>query len=517
MITGALFSGFVGLVRQIKTRFHGSAQVERVLSQGEAPLRSELFSADQMEQHGRSLAASHRLASGRAPDQLLSRLAKNEAALISVCNLLTEAVTSKLPITPAGEWLLDNFYLIEEQIRTAKRHLPKGYSRELPRLENVPSDSTAASAGRPRVYDIAIEIISHGDGRVDMDVLSRFVAAYQSVTPLKLGEIWATPIMLRLAVIENLRRVAVRIAAGRLVRNLANEWADKMMETAENDPTSLILVIADMARSKPPMVSAFVAELARRLQGRGPALVLPLNWIEQRLSETGMTIEQSVQLENQQQAADQVSISNSIGSLRVLGAVDWRNFVESMSLVEKVLLQDPDGFYGRMDFATRDRYRHATERIAKKTRLSEIDVAQKALALAHRGVEIDGASGLDGRTSPTHRARHVGYYLVDKGLPELEQLAEVRLNKLDAMQRIAARIPLLLYLGPILLITALITAGLVGQAHSKWAFDWQSTGLSVATIKAVYWVLVVVLGSFTVLAASQLAVALVDWRGALVV
>ncbi len=205
------------------------------------------------------------------------------------------------------------------------------------------------------------------------------------VTALKLGELWAIPIMLRLALIENLRRVGVRIAAGWAERNLADSWADQMTETAEKDPKSLILVIADMARSNPPMVSAFVAELARRLQGRGPALALPLTWIEQRLSESGLTIEQLVQSENQQQAADQVSISNSIGSLRVLGAMDWREFVETMSVVEQTLREDPGGVYGRMDFATRDRYRHATEEIAKKGRLTEGEVARKAVELARTG------------------------------------------------------------------------------------------------------------------------------------
>jgi cyclic beta-1,2-glucan synthetase len=244
------------------------------------------------------------------------------------------------PDHPGREWLLDNFYLIEEQISTAKRHLPKGYSRELPRLARGPS------AGCPRVYDLALEIIAHGDGRVDTESLGRFVAAYQTVTALKLGELWAIPIMLRLALIENLRRVGVRIAPGWDERNLADSWADRMTEIAEQDPKSLILVIADMARSGPPMVGAFVAELARRLQGRGPALALPLTWIEQRLSESGLTIEQLVQSENQQQAADQVSISNSIGSLRVLGAMDWRDFVETTSVVERTLREDPAGVYG---------------------------------------------------------------------------------------------------------------------------------------------------------------------------
>jgi cyclic beta-1,2-glucan synthetase len=147
----------------------------------EPPLRSELFSSDQMKRHGKALADSHKLSLGRASDRLLTRLAENEGVLIGACNLLTAAVKANRRIAPAGEWLLDNFYLIEEQIRMARRHLPKGYSRELPRLLN------GSSAGLPRVYDIALEIISHGDGRVDPENLSSFVTAYQTVTVLKLA------------------------------------------------------------------------------------------------------------------------------------------------------------------------------------------------------------------------------------------------------------------------------------------------------------------------------------------
>jgi len=141
----------------------------------EPPLRAELFSSDQMEEHGKTLAGSHRVGVSRAPDQLLSRLRENESVLRGACDLLSEAVTANRRIAPAGEWLLDNFYLIEEQIHTARRHLPKGYSRGLPRLIQRPS------AGLPRVYDIALEPISHGDGRVDPESLSSFVAAYQTV------------------------------------------------------------------------------------------------------------------------------------------------------------------------------------------------------------------------------------------------------------------------------------------------------------------------------------------------
>ena len=450
----------------------------------EPPLRAELFSADQMMQHGKSLASGHETADGRAPDRLLPRLAANERVLVETRDLVTEAVRTDRRITPAGEWLLDNFYLIEEQIRTARRHLPKGYSRELPTLRH------GASAGYPRVYDIALETISHGDGRVDPENLSSFVASYQSVSVLTLGELWAIPIMLRLALIENLRRVAVRIAVDRIDRNRADHWADKMAEIAESDPNSLILAVADMARSDPPMVSSFVAELARRLQGRSPSLALPLTWIEQRLSQSGQTIEQMVQSENQQQAADQVSIGNSIGSLRFLGAMDWREFVETMSAVESTLREDPRGVYGRMDFTTRDRYRHVVERIANRSRLTEVQIAR--LAIGFTGSARTAADGDD-------RASHVGYYLIDKGLPQLERAAEMRPTASGTFHRYAARFPLLVYLGPLLLTTALLTGGLAAAALAA------APGVPA----------LVLAGVLALLCTSQLAADLVNWLASL--
>jgi cyclic beta-1,2-glucan synthetase len=452
----------------------------------EPPLRSELLSASQMERHGKALAGAHTLSTDTVPEQLLTRLGENEGVLHEVRDLLTEAVKGNRRITPAGEWLLDNFYLIEEQVRTAKRHLPKGYSRELPRLKKGPSSRL------PRVYDIALETISHGDGRVDPENLSSFVAAYQTVTLLKLGELWAIPIMLRLALIENLRRVSTRIAADGIARNHADYWADQISENAGKNPKDLILVIADMARSKPPMVSAFVAELTRRLQGQGPALALPLTWIEQQLAESSLTIEQLVQADSQQQAADQLSISNSIGSLRFLSAMDWRKFVETMSVVEKTLCEDPGGVYGKMDFATRDQYRHVVEKIAKSSRLSEMEVAHVAIRLAREA----GGSG-----NGDDRANHVGFYLIDKGLAELEGVAVAHLSFTEAIKRTIHRFPFFFYLGTIGLITAILTGCLFFEAHSH--------GLRGSSL----WLL----GVLSLLCVSQLAIALTNWLTTLLV
>lgn len=474
-------TSLAGYLRQIKKIRLPQRGRPRVHSFDEPPLRSELFSAEQMEQHGKRLAASHRLSSDRPPqDHLLTRLAENEALLLSVYGRLTAAVKAKQQITPASEWLLDNYYLVEEQVRTAKRHFPKNYSRELPRLASGPSE------GLPRVYDIALETIAHGDGRVDPESLGRIISAYQTVSPLKIGELWAIPIMLRLALIENLRRVGVRIAAGRIDRDQATMWAEQMRAVAEKDPKSLVLLIADMARSNPPLSTPFVSEFTRRLQGQNSALALPLTWIDQVLSESGLSIEQLVQTGNQQQAADQVSVSNSIGSLRFLGAMDWRRFVESMSIVEAKLREDPSGAYPRMDFSTRDSYRHAIEKIAKHSALSEVAIAEHAVRLALAAQTTAGASA---------RTTHVGYYLVDSGIGDLEKAVNASPSASVTPTMRHPHRPLYIYLGSIGALTFIFTAFLMSAA--------QQEGVEGGALA--------LLGVLLVIATSQLALALVNW------
>ncbi|MEJ7587604.1 MAG: glucoamylase family protein [Ferruginibacter sp.] len=443
------------------------------------PLRSELFTEEQLENHARGLATRHILISEDPSEQLLKRLAENEKILLEVHALLTEVVKENNRIAPAGEWLLDNFFLIEEQIYTGKKHLPKGYSKGLPQL------SKGKSAGLPRVYDIAVEIISHSDGHVDLTTLVSFVNAYQINTFLKLGELWAIPIMLRLALLENLRRLSIQIAVDINNKLIAGQWADKMLEAVETDPKNLVLVIADMARSEPPMEGAFVAELTRRLQEKGSSVSLPLTWMEQTLAENGTTSNELVQLENQKQAADQVSISNSISSLRFLSNTDWRDFVESTSIVEQTLSQDTDSIYSAMDFHTRDQYRHAVEKIAKNSNLSEQEVAALAIQLAKENGEKNGDL----------RQGHVGYYLTGKGRLLVEKQANVKVSKEDYWRNFANRFPLLVYLGGIFVFAGLFSLALVAKAY----YDGSDKTL------------LILLSIVIIFATSQLAVSIVNW------
>ncbi len=451
------------------------------LSEGGAPLRSELFTNEQLAAHARQLAATHRTEQRMESNELLANLAANED-VIRAFNQKTSEGDKDRRIAPAAEWLIDNFYLIEEQIQLARRHLPRGYSRELPRLVNT------SSAGLPRVYDIILELICHVDAQMDEEPLRAFIAAYQEVASLTLGELWAIPIMMRLGLIENLQRITNRLLSAEAERDEAHQWVDRLQEMAEDSPSNLVVVVADMAKAELPLSSAFVAEFSQRLSRQSPLLHFARSWLEQRLVEIGPSIEELIQKETQLQAADQVSVSHCISSLRFLSAIDWKEFVEDLSGVDTILREDPASVYPEMDFATRDRYRHAVESLSRHSRLPEAEVARKAIELA--------AGGL-----PGGRTAHVGYYLVDKGQPVLEQAVQARWPRRTLIQRCIQSYPLAFYAGGIGVVTLVATIGFLCQARTMLTGGWEHIGFALVFL----------------ICASQLAVALMNWLSTLLV
>lgn len=407
----------------------------------------DLFSAEQLERYGSTLARIHKVTSHAVPDKLLDYLTQNEAILKHSYEKLTQKIVDDDSFSPAREWLLDNFYLIQEHILNARRLLPKVYGNALPQLANN-------LVGYPRVYDIALQIIIHSDGHWDLENLQRFIGAYQNVTILTLGELWALPIMLGIALIQNLSQASKYVVAVRNDRVLAASWANRIIEIAVSDPKQVIIVLADMARAQTTMSATFVAELARRFQNAG--LALPLSYLEEHLSEDGLSIEQVIQNENRQRAAKQVSISNSIESLRYLNEVNWQDFVEAMSSVEQTLRSDPTGTYSKMDFESRDLYRHVIERLSRASLKSENEVAAIAIELAKSKADLTLIGNND--TNPDKvRLCHVGFYLIDKGIHTLENLLGIRPSVWQKIARYSMQQILQIYLGSFLLTTGLIT------------------------------------------------------------
>ena len=364
--------------------------------EAEEPLRAELLSVAQLKRFAQELAGEHAVDTGPGYNRLLPRLADNAQALRGAHEVILAADAAGRRLSAPEEWLLDNFYLIEQQIELARIHLPRRYSHLLPRLTRGPH------RGLPRVYGLAAELIAHLDGLLDAESITAFVGAYQAAKTLKLGELWAFPISLRLALIENLRRVAVRVAGRRRDLDDGLAWANRMLAVAESEPRQLIRLLAQFADDRTVLSAPFLSELVGRLQSQGAPVSIVLNWIDQTLAEESTTVAQRLQQDGHEQAAEHLSIINSIGSLRFLGAMDWKVFVEEQSRVEQILRRDPAGAYARQDFATRDHYRHLVEQLAMRSGRSETEVARLALELASSAPQ----------TADGERSRHIGSWLV---------------------------------------------------------------------------------------------------------
>ncbi len=344
----------------------------------EPPIRAELFSVERLEQHATSLAAAQHVApKPKRGRPLARRLRDNAGVLAETYRSVVRAASAHQPITPAGEWLLDNFHIADEQVREIQCYLPPGFYRELPKLADGPLQ------GYPRVFGIAWELIAHTDSAFDVQKLTRFVQAYQKVQPLTIGELWALAITLRITLVENLRRLADSIQAQQSAGRLADTLADRILGTAaaHPEPEAMILRSLDQAAWSP----AFAVELALRLRDQGPNVTSAQRWLNARLAAEGTTADQIVREEFQCQGATDITVRSVITSMPLVSMINWAEFFESVSPVDAILRGGSD--FAAMDFSTRDRYRRAIEELARESGRDEVMVAQHAIAAARRAAD----------------------------------------------------------------------------------------------------------------------------------
>src|SRR5881296_4218772 len=360
----------------------------------EDPIRADLFGIERLEQHAESLAAAQ-VVMRQSPRgrRLLQHVEHNGRVLLESYRAIARAIQQEHAITPAAEWLVDNFHVVDEQLREIRDDLPPGFYRKLPKLAEGPL------AGYPRVYGIAWAFVAHTDSRFDPESLRRFVHAYQRVQPLTIGELWAVAITLRIVLVENLRRLAESIVRGRAARQEADALADELLGIGDGPVAPTAKGLARFEGG--PLVTAFAVQLVQRLREQDRAVTPALRWLDQRLEAQGRTSEDIVRIEHQRQAAMNVTVRNVIMSMSLMSALDWAQFFEAVSLVDEVLRAGPN--YAAMDFATRDAYRHAVEELGRGSRRPELDVARRAIAhTQHADVDTD-------------RRRDPGFYLVGNG------------------------------------------------------------------------------------------------------
>jgi cyclic beta-1,2-glucan synthetase len=448
------------------------------LPDSQDPIRAELFSVERLEQQAEEVAAQRLLAEGRSGRPLSPRVRDSGRVLLRCYRELAAVIREEGAITPAAEWFVDNFHVVEDVLREVREDLPPGFYRRLPKLAEGPLE------GYPRVLGLAWPFVAHTDSRFEPETLQRFVQRFQRVQVLTIGELWAVPIALRLVLLENLRRLAEQILNGRAARRDADALANELLGLGGQPARRLAFQRIEAAT----LPTGFAVQLVQRLREQDPESTPALAWLSEELSRLGTSPDELVRLEHQRQAAMNVTVRNVITSMRTMSAFDWAEFFESVSLVDAALRADSR--FGAMDFATRDRYRHAIEDLARGSGRTEMDVAREAIARAQRATSEWGP-----RDTPAgYRTEDPGYYLISKGRPGFEREIGYRVPVREWLLRayVAGATPG--YLGTIAIFTGLLVVVPLVAAHAA------GVGLAV----------LVLLGLVACIPASDLAVALIN-------
>ena len=434
----------------------------------EEPIRAELYSTEHLEEFAQRLGAEHRLAHGfRKGKPLLPRLKENGRVLLESYRAVADAIREERTISPAAEWLVDNFHIVEEHLREIREDLPPRYYRELPKLDAGPL------TGYPRVYALTSHFVAHTDSRFEPDTLRRFVAAYQRSQPLTMGELWAVAITLRLVLIENLRRLAERIVRRRLAREDADALADSLLGIRAEPRESWESRLRTLERK--PLPAPFAVHLLQRLRESDPEQTPALAWLVKRIEAQRLSPDEIVRLEHHEQVATHVSVRNVITSMRLISTVDWADFFESVSLVDQELRKGTR--VGEMDFATRDRYRHAIEDLSRRSGLSEIEIAQQAVARANRFREsaLSGVPLEDRQADP-------GYWLISRGRAEFEKEAHYHVPLTQWIRRAYFAAATSGYLGTIFVATVAVLALPLALSAAGGGAGWELAVLAVLAV-----------------------------------
>ncbi len=424
-----------------------------------APLHGELYCAERLEQLALELARVHHVAPGRHRGRpVLARLHDNRRALERATRRLAEAARAGRSMSPAAEWLVDNAPLVAEQLAEVEQDLPQGYYLDLPKLAG------GARAGYPRVFALVWAYVEHTDSRFELDTLRRFVAAYQTVHPLTLGELWAVPISLRIVLVENLRRLADAIVHRRAERALADALADALVDVKRLRPPRWRM----WRNARKPLTPAFSARLIQRLHDRDPETSTGLVWLDGALARQHTTAEEVIRREHLQQVELQGPVRDGITSMRLLSSVDWGDFVEEVSLVEAALRDGAPA--QRSDFATRDRYRHAVEDLARRSGLTERAVADEVVARTRQA------------RPGQEREADAGYHLISTGREALETAIGYRTPWATRLQRAVPLGPTGRYLASIGLATTLALGVPVALAVRMGAPAVEATALGLLAL-----------------------------------
>lgn len=461
-------------------------KLEHSIFHSEDPFRDEILSREGLSLHARTLASNHVLATPSQKIKIISlhrRFEDDVKKIESSYQILSQAAQNKKSLTPGGEWLLDNYHVVEQHVRDIRDLLPQSYYRKLPLIANQ------EYRGFPRVYVLALELIKHTDSVLDTEIVSSFISAYQENQNLSIGELWAIPIMLRLVLIENLRRISLSALIDLEEQREAETLAHEIVEVRDPTSTDMLLILAQRLKDRSKFGRPAMVALMSKLRSFGSRAALTLQWLEERLKEQGQSPEDMIKLEQFNQAANRISIGNCVISLKALASIDWKVWFERNSKLDAILRQDPAAIYLKCDFETRNLYRTKIEEIATYLKLSELEVGQKLVNLANQATP----SAQDERGA-FDRHNHIGRFLLGNAREQFFKQLSYNPKLLSILGWLKSE-GLFFYLASISVLTVLISLFAVMYALSSGA------GLA----------LIVLIAFLICLPASDLALDLTHW------
>ena len=330
----------------------------------------------------------------------IERIDENYVFIEKTYNLLNEHIKKNIEIHPAGEWLLDNFYIIEETVKKIKREMPLKKYKELPGI------ASGLYEGFARIYLIASEIVAYTDNKIDDETLKIALLAYQKQKSLNMEEIWNLWIFLEVAIIENIRSVCEKIYVAQNQKYKVESIIERLVERKEEYKFKTSKMSFKPNHLKNEMKYPFIEYMSYKLKRLGKKGIAYLNILEEEVEKTGITISEAIQKEHFDIAMQKVLIGNSITSIREISRINFLILFEEINGVEEILKKDPAKVYSKMDYKTKAYYREKIKELANKTKISENYIANKVLEIANENIHDE-------------KKAHIGYYLIDEGYNEL--------------------------------------------------------------------------------------------------
>ena len=377
-------------------------------------IKGALLDTQQLEDYLRKIASGHVLQDkSNKYTYPIPRLKENFEFITEVYNLLNEHIKLKLPIHPAGEWILDNFYIIDETVKTVTKELT------LKKYTNFLGIANGPYAGFARIYVLASEIVAYTDGKINGKNLEVLLKAYEDKKTLSMDEIWNINTFLRMALIENIREACEKIYSAQLQKYKVENIIERLVENKSKDE----LQFKNIGKYKTKVIEQgemkypFIEYMSYRLKQYGKKAYPFLNILEEQVNKMGTEISEVIKKEHFDIAVRKVSVGNCIISIKNINRINMIEIFEKINGVEEILKKDPVNVYSKMDYKTRIYYRNKLKEISKKTKISEIYIARKCLELSSIEYEKSNMDSND-------KKAHVGYYLIADGEPKLLEILQ---------------------------------------------------------------------------------------------